>query len=322
MTHALGIDIGGTKTAVAVVTDTGDIQAKATIATPAAAGGRAVLAAALDAAATLLHSYDGPVLGCGIGAPGTIGAAGQVTSATGLLPGWTGIPVAEVARVRLDLPVHVVNDVHAAAVAELRPGAAAEGASRVLAVSVGTGVGGALILDGHLDPGPNGTAGSLGHIPVIPPGRSRTCSCGQPDHLEAHASGPALAAVFHDLVTDPDDPSPGQPADLPYIVALASLDTGGVDTLTARTALVRGGAVLGRAVATACTLLDPEVVVLCGGVSHASDHFTSSAIDAARQDRFLAGRSPHLVVSSSGADTGVIGAGLLGIEAGRGGRAP
>lgn len=185
----LGVDVGGTKTAAAVVDACGRVLLSSVVATPARLGGAAVLEAAGAGAALTLERARAEGLrpeACGAGVAGVIGPDGVVTSATEALPGWAGVDVRSGLAAATGLPVRVVNDVHALALGEARFGAAADARS-VLVVAVGTGVGGAFVHDRRLVAGRSGTAGSIGHTPVA--GREgRRCPCGAEDHLEAYAS--------------------------------------------------------------------------------------------------------------------------------------
>ncbi|ACZ31139.1 ROK family protein [Xylanimonas cellulosilytica DSM 15894] len=253
MRVAIGVDVGGTKTAAGVVGPRGELLRTTVRPTPARAGAAAVLATACDVAATLLAWARGQghdVVGCGAGVAGTVDLAGVITHATDALPGWAGTDVASALAAATGLPARVVNDVHALALGEVRSGAAA-GLPSALVVAVGTGIGGAFVVGGELVVGRTGTAGAIGHVPVV--GESRPCPCGGVDHLEAYASGPAIVARYRERG--------GAAARLEDVVAAA-----GAGVVLARDALAEAGAMIGYAVAGAMNLLDPHAVVLGGGV--------------------------------------------------------
>ncbi|MEU7892458.1 ROK family protein [Nonomuraea sp. NPDC049152] len=255
MKAVLGIDIGGTKIAAGLVTAEGAVLHSRTARTPAREGAAAVLAQALRLARAVCA--DGvEIMACGVGSAGTIDARGVVTHATGALPGWTGTDLRSAFSSALRLPVQVLNDVHAWALGEARFGAAA-GAADALVVTVGTGIGGAIVREGRVVRGATGSAGSIGHIPApssvsAPAARSRRCPCGRIGHLEAYASGPGILATFRERGGTADD--------------LATMEGALADEVIDEAATL-----LGRALAGAITVLDPEIVVIGGGVALLGD---------------------------------------------------
>jgi glucokinase len=294
----LGIDIGGTKTAVGAVDSAGRVLATRRAATPAGAGREAVLDTAARLAREVIDAVDRPVLAVGVGAPGVVDARrGVVLSATDLVTGWAGTPVARALADRLGLPVAVDNDVRAAAVGEARHGAG-RGAALALVVAVGTGIGGALLRDGVLLPGASGVAGHLGHLPVAG-ADGRVCSCGRTDHLEAVAAGPAIlrAAADRGLAA-------GSTAE---VVALAGTDDRAAAVVT------EAATALGRCLGGLVNLLDPDAVVLAGGVAAAGDAWWQP-LRRAFQGELLAPASPALVAAQLGSDAGIVGAGALAVD--------
>ncbi|MGA4688495.1 ROK family protein, partial [Micromonospora sp. AB353] len=189
----VGIDIGGTKTAAALVGPGARVLGRREAPTPARGGPAAVLDTAAGLAADLLAAAGpGPV---GVGTAGTVDpATGAIRYATDSLPGWAGTAVADELAARLGRPVRVTNDVAAAALGECWAGAG-RGRRHVLLAAVGTGLGGAIVNDGRVEGGARGAAGQLGHLPV--PGAHRLrCGCGRYGHLEAIASGTGLSAAY------------------------------------------------------------------------------------------------------------------------------
>jgi glucokinase len=255
MTATLGVDIGGTKIVAAVVQQDGTTGPPARVATPAAEGPRAVLAAAVAAARAAIAQAAGPApVACGVGTAGTVGADGVISFATDSLPGWAGTDLAAAFSSALKLPVTVLNDAHAAAIGE-----SACGYADALVVSVGTGIGGGLICDGKLRTGRTGSAGAVGHLPA-PRRERRRCGCGGVDHLEAYASGPAIVTSYLRHA------GMAAPVSLPEVTALAR-----ADDAPARLAIDQAGEVLGAVLGGLANVLDPEVVVIGGGVAALAD---------------------------------------------------
>ncbi len=255
--HVLTIDIGGTKLAAAIMDADGRLQHIASRPTPARAGAPEILAATAALGRQVLEcaGADGfEVAAAGVGASGAIDPThGVVTYAGATLAGWTGTPVADALARALGLPVVVENDVNAVGLGELHYGAG-QGLRDALVVAVGTGVGGALIMGGALHHGATFSAGELAHLQVERIG-GRLCNCGQFGHLEAYAAGPAIAARFCELATC------AETLDLRAVAARAEAGDG-----LARQAIVEGAEILGRALAGLLCVLDPQAIIVGGGV--------------------------------------------------------
>ncbi|MGW2221849.1 ROK family protein [Nonomuraea sp. NPDC001684] len=331
----LGIDIGGTKTAAALIpaSATGgetEIRLPARVPTPAEGGAAAVLAAALELAEdrlTQARAAGMDVIASGVGSAGTIDGNGVVTHATDALPGWRGTDLATAFTQRLGLPVTVLNDVHAWALGEARYGAARD--SRLaLVLTIGTGVGGALVRDGELLRGRNGMAGSLGHTPVVLPPNAdadRPCPCGATGHLEAYASGPAILSAYHArggtapaLNSFPparhntEPPALRHPADTPdpRNPLGATGQQAGPETADplAREVIREAAVILGRSIASAATLLDPDVIVLGGGVTGLGELLTVPLFETIRRYAPRGLDSVPVRLSTLGAHGAVLGA--------------
>lgn len=250
----VGVDLGGTKIE-AIALDEGRIAARQRLDTP-----RHDYAATLDAIARLVAHLEGEAGGTsrvGLGIPGTVDpATGLVKNANSV---WLiGRPLQADLQARLGRPVRVANDANCFAVSEAADGAAA-GADVVFGVIVGTGTGAGIVVGGRVLTGPNGLAGEWGHNPLPWPDAGDAdppaCYCGRRGCIETWLSGPGLAAdhVRHG----------GRPLTPPEIAAAA--DAG--DT-AARDTLARYESRLARALASVINVLDPDVIVLGGGLSN------------------------------------------------------
>lgn len=299
----LGVDIGGTKIAAALVDHAGRISSPVRrVPTPAGEGPTAVLAAVAAVAEAVLTepgpglAGSGAVAACGVASAGTFDPGGTVVAATDHLAGWTGTPVAADLGERLGLRVRVLNDVHAAALAEARFGPPAE---RLLYVAVGTGIGGAFVRSGTLDVGPHGSAGAIGHTDVA--GSSAPCACGRSGHLEPLACGPGLEEEYLRRT--------GRAPGLREVGRLARAG----DPVAA--AVIRDGArALGRGLASAASLLDPDRVVLSGGVSELGRPWWS-AVDGAYRAAALPGpASTPLAPATLRTDSPIVGAALFALD--------
>jgi glucokinase len=194
----LGIDIGGTGVKAALVDESGRIIQHAETPTRAAEGAPAILSRVESLATSLIAKTTAPVLGCGIGSAGRIDhRRGSVVFASGNLPGWTGLNLGAELSGRLDLPVCVDNDVNAAAIAEGWVGSA-RGTGNYLMLTLGTGVGGAIVIGGKLWRGARSGAGEVGHMSLYPGGLA--CNCGGVGCAEQYVSAKALTRRANEVL--------------------------------------------------------------------------------------------------------------------------
>lgn len=293
----IGIDLGGTKIAAAVVDASGGIVGRvARTATPAREGPGAIVAA-MVALVDELRAEHPTVEAIGIGAAGVISRDGVVTSATDILPGWAGTPVTALMAAATRLPVTTVNDVHAAALAEGVHGAGST-FDRVLVAAVGTGIGGGVVVAGRLDPGSRGLAGSIGHIPITAASGLR-CSCGAIGHVEAAASGPALERRYAERSRSSS------------LISLRELAARAADGEELAASVIRfGGEALGEALAGAVNLLDIDAVVVGGGVASIGEPLLAPAREAMRAGVLHAARNVPVLAARFGAEAAIVGASL------------
>ena len=297
MTDTIGVDVGGTKVAAALVADDGRIVARArrsSVSRDYQALLDTVVATVREAAA------EQPVSAVGLAIAGNVAADGSSVLFSPHLP-LSGEPLLVDLRDRLGCPVTVDNDANAAAWAEYRFGSYAA-TDDLLLVALGTGIGAGLVLDGGLYRGSNGFAGEAGHLTVVRDGR--VCPCGSRGCWERYASGTALLAAYLERGGNPELGGPD--------ITAAAL--GGDET--AREALADIGDWLGRGLASLVAVLDPGVVVIGGGVSEAGELLMAPALKAFRSA--LTGRGlrpePSVAVASLGVDAGVVGAAALALH--------
>ncbi|MDQ0643839.1 ROK family protein [Microbacterium murale] len=304
----IGVDIGGTKIAAAgfVADDSAGLKMSTdvrTAATPSAAGGVAVVRAVSELIASLSDASQ--ITAMGIGTAGVVGSDGSISSATDAIAGWVGFPLraaladAASSGRGADVRVAVVNDVHAAAVAEARIGAGA-GSDSILMVAVGTGIGGAAIFADGLHRGATGTAGSLGHMEVAMPESSaaRRCPCGGHAHVEAVASGPAMEQTYLERV--------GTRAGLREIARLA---TGGDPV--AIEVIAEGARFLGRALASANALLDVDTIVIGGGVAEIGERYLAAVESSYRAAAMPGPARARIVPAGLAVNATLTGAAIL-----------
>jgi glucokinase len=298
----IGVDIGGTKTLAALVHADGSVGELVRLPTPASDGPAAILATALNAAKAVLPAAGDSLTACGVGTAGAVDPAGRIHHATDSLRGWQGTDVRSAFVAGMGVPVTVVNDVHAMALGEAHRGAARD-VSDVLVVAVGTGVGGAVVHNHRLVPGRHGLAGSIGHLPAVVR-TGRRCGCGGVDHVEAYTAGPAIAADY------------AARARLPGPVPLEQVAAAANDGDALACSVIRDAArVLGAGLAAAANLLDPELIVLGGGVLNLGDVLLDEVRSAVRA---FALPGPHRVplrIASGGSATVLTGAAWVAQQA-------
>jgi len=308
------LDIGGTKTSAALVDSSSSIVARVIGPTPAAAGAEATL----DAAARLVQALsDGrvPAVGAlGVGTAGVVDpGSGRILSSTDAISSWAGTDVGEGLRRRLGLSVAVDNDVHAHLLGELTSGRAV-GRSCVLLVAVGTGIGGSIAVDGRMHRGRGHVAGHVGHMPSTA-SSGVPCSCGGADHVEAVASGPALLRAYNGQAVGRG----AETADT--LEEVAERAAAGRDPLAAEV-ISAGGTELGRLIGGLVNLLDPDLVIVTGGVSDCGPSWWTALLSAAQSGVLppIRAASPidRLVVKSIlRADAPLLGAAQLARELAR-----
>jgi len=304
--RALALDIGGTKLAAAIVDETGGLHGRARCAAPRGDDGEELFAALLGCARSALGEAPGGVAGVGVACAGPIEiASGRVSPIN--MPAWRGFPLRDRLAAELGIEPLIDNDAVGIAAGEHWAGAA-RGLDHVLAVTVSTGIGGGLVLDGRLHRGGSGNAGHVGHFVVEPDGPA--CACGGRGCLEAVASGPrtvarALAAGWQ--------PEPGEVAD--GIGLAAAAERG--DPVAAE-ALARSGRALGAAFASVAALLDLQAIVIVGGFSRSGEALWGPLRDSFAEHAGLEfARACTVMPGDLGDNAGLVGAGAFVLAPGR-----
>ena len=302
----VGIDVGGTKVLAVEVDGAGAVVRSARRETP----GRLVDTALVEDALTdaLRDVADGRAVGAvGLAAAGFVDRPGERVRFAPHLP-WRDEPVRDRLAARWGTPVVLDNDANCVARAEAAYGAA-RGYASAIVVTLGTGIGGAVLLDGVVLRGHNGMTGEFGHMQVVPGGQ--TCECGGRGCWEQYCSGNALVRLARDEIgrtpTLLDELCGGDPERLTGPMVSRAAEDG---DLLARQAFASVGDWLGVGVANLVAALDPEVVVVGGGVSAAGDRLLEPARAALSRSLVGAGHRdvPALVRARFGPEAGAIGA--------------
>jgi glucokinase len=309
---AIGIDIGGTKVAGGVVDVEGNITHRARRDTPDRSKSPSVVEGTIIEVVAELMQIAGPgaVAAVGIGAAGFV-AADRATVVFAPHLSWRHEPLREALQKRVAVPIFVDNDANAAAWAEWKFGAA-QGETHVMMITLGTGIGGGMLINGHVQRGRFGIAGEFGHMQVVPGGHR--CECGNRGCWEQYASGNALVREARSLFSAN---SPIASDLLDRVQGVAGNLTGPLITHaaregdpTARELLAEVGNWLGVGIANLAAAFDPGTFVIGGGVSAAGDLLLTSARETFK--RHLAGRGyrpeARIVAAQLGNDAGLIGA--------------
>ena len=312
----IGVDLGGTKISAGALTEDGaHAHGMRSIATQAELGAEGVVD-------RIIGLIEGVILdtinetgasrkdfrGIGVGAPGPLDREkGIVVVAPNL--GWRDFPLSDRITKRLGLPVNLDNDANCATVGEWWLGAA-RGGTNVVGITIGTGIGGGLILNGELYHGSSDVAGEIGHTTIDVNGRH--CKCGNYGCLEAYASGPAIATRAREALVREDTAS-----------LLPSMVDGQLDRLTAEVvydAAKRGDGLaneivrdtaryLGAGIATLLNVINPDVIVVAGGVTRAGEALFGPLRTEARRRAFKpAVEAARIVPAELPGTAGVVGA--------------
>ncbi|MFV0135162.1 ROK family protein [Streptomyces sp. HMX87] len=299
MRHVIALDVGGTGMKAALVGADGELLHQARRATGRDHGPEAIVAGILDFAADLrahgAERFGEHAAAAGVAVPGIVDEErGTAVYAANL--GWRDVPLRALLAERLGgVPVALGHDVRTGGLAEGRIGAG-RGADRFLFVPLGTGIAGAIGIDGRVEAGAHGFAGEIGHIVVRPGGAS--CPCGQRGCLERFASAAAVGRAWAEACGDPD----ADAADCAKAVASGDVRAERV-WREAVDALADG-------LVTALTLLDPRTLIIGGGLAEAGETLFTPLRDAVRR-RVTFQKLPDVVPAALGDTAGCLGAGLL-----------
>ncbi|MDG4863383.1 ROK family protein [Streptomyces sp. T-3] len=299
MRHVIALDVGGTGMKAALVGTDGALLHEARRATGRERGPDAVVESILDFAAELRaygeERLGEPAAAAGVAIPGLVDAERGIAVYAANL-GWSDVPMRALLSERLGgIPVALGHDVRTGGLAEGRIGAG-QGADRFLFMPLGTGIAGAIGIDGRIEPGAHGFAGEIGHIVVRPGGTP--CSCGQRGCLERLASASAVTKAWAEASGDPD--------------ADAADCAKAVESGDPRAAAVWQEAIgaLADGLVTALTLLDPRTLIIGGGLAEAGETLFTP-LRAAVEERVTFQKLPTIVPAALGDTAGCLGAGLL-----------
>lgn len=310
---AIGVDIGGTSIKSGLVQRNGEICFQAQVPTDAAKGRAAISASLVQAVERVLataHDKHSDVSGLGIATAGAVDPRdGSIFAATDNLPGWADFQLRTFAEERFHLPTFTLNDGQAAALSELHFGVG-RGLSDFVAITIGTGVGGGIVCGGKLLRDQHGFAGNIGHSVIRAGGKP--CNCGRKGCLESYVSTAALIRAYCEHGGAIPE---GIIDDAALALRINHLARNG--DVAAQKSFAVLSEYLSEAIANLFNLLDPQVVVLSGGLIEEHEQFVPNVEKHVRKIlHFGAKREPQVRAARAGRFAGVLGAAALVFESG------
>ncbi len=307
--YVFGVDVGGTTVKLGLFRADGSRIRKWEIPTRTENHGDGVLADIREALLSEMRErkiLPEQILGAGVGLPGPVTPDGVVNRCVNLGWGRRDVP-AELSALLDGIPVRAGNDANVAALGEARFGAGSRYQSMVM-ITLGTGVGGGIILDGKIVPGSHGAAGEIGHLPIWD-GAKTPCSCGNTGCLEQIGSATGLVRRARELLEETDLPSTLR--SLGSFTAKDVMDRHGQGDAVADAVIAEAVDRLGCGMALVSCVVDPEVFVIGGGVSRAGEWLIRDLEQSFRRQAFHACRETGVVAASLGSEAGLWGAAAL-----------
>ncbi len=314
---ALGIDLGGTKILTAVANTAGEMLSRDHSITPAREGQRAVIQSILESVSRALdqaHIVTADLAAIGVGAPGLSNPETGILFTSPNLPGWKDVPLRDIMEKELGKRAFLINDANAAAVGELYFGAG-RGARNFIYITISTGIGGGIIIDGKIYTGSTGTAGELGHMTINDEGPP--CNCGNRGCWETLASGTALARDARHRIEEGSktsilDYADGDTAKVTAEVIHKAAQGG--DNL-ARELITGTGYYIGVGLANLINIFNPEIIVIGGGLSNIGDMLLEPAFNEARKRAFTSAyQAVRFARAGLGRNSGALGAAAFALQ--------
>lgn len=308
----IGIDVGGTNVKIALVDNKGKIIYSNSIPTRAEMGYEYTINNMKEAITELIKETKSDpknIESIGFGFPGQIDYQKGIVRLAPNIPGWVNVQIAEIMEKEFGIPTRVDNDVRCAALGELNYGAG-QGCDNLICITVGTGIGSGLVINGKLVRGASNAAGEIGHIKLDMNG-GPLCGCGDRGCLEAFASGPSIVALAEEYIKGGKSTKYRELANpdiTPYIVSEAAKQGDPV----AKRIFTIVGEYIGIGLASVVNLLNPEKIIIGGGVAAAGDLLLTPIKESLiKRAMPIAGSAVEIVPAQLGNSAGVIGASLL-----------
>jgi len=317
----LGVDLGGTKILTAVTNSQGKMLSRDHSVTPARKGHEAVIQSILESAHRALEQANVAVsqlTAVGVGAPGLANPETGILYTSPNLPGWQNVPLRDIMQDRLGKKTFLINDANAAALGELYFGAA-RGARNFIYITLSTGIGGGIVIDGKIYGGAIGAAGEVGHMTIDDKGP--ICNCGNKGCWEALASGTALAREARRRIEKGVRTSILECAgdDVEKVTAQVIQTAAEQGDNLAKELIARTGYYVGVGLANLINIFNPELIVIGGGLSNIGDMLFEPAFKVAEEraykESFQVVRFAH---AELGRNSGVLGAAAFALQEMRG----
>ena len=305
MQYIFGADVGGTTVKMGFFQENGALLKKWELPTRPENGGSAILpdiSRAIDGCLAEAGVAKSNVLGLGIGVPGPVDDDGNVNRCVNL--NWGVFNLHQTMGRLTGLRIKAGNDANVAALGEFYDGGG-KGSRSMLMVTIGTGVGGGFIWNGHILNGFNGVAGELGHL-IMERDETERCTCGKCGCAEQYASARGMAKLAKKRLAA--DAAPSSLRDVPEITAKTLFEHASKGDRIAKESLDHAFRILGETIADACCMVDPELVLLGGGVSKAGDILLDTVQKHFRKYAFHASENVKFALATLENDAGIYGA--------------
>ena len=312
MKYGFGIDLGGTTVKIAYFDETGTMLDKWEIPTVTENEGKQILPDIADSIRQYMDAYhiaDTAVLGLGIGVPGPVNSKGVVNKCINL--GWGVFNIAEELTALTGFPVKAGNDANVAALGEFWKGGG-KGCDNMVFVTLGTGVGGGIVVEGKLLHGAHGSGAEIGHL-VLNRNETARCNCGKQGCVEQYCSATGIVrlAKLYLESSDADSTLKG----LENLTCKDIFDAGKAGDASANAILDQVYAYMGEFLGNICSTVNPEIVVLGGGVSKAGQVLIDGVVPYFKKYVFHAASGAEFALASLGNDAGAYGAFKLALDA-------
>ena len=314
--YVVGIDIGGTNTVFGIVDARGNVLASNSIKTAKHAKIEDYVEELYQELTRLIDANNATdkILGIGIGAPNANYFSGMIEGSVNL-PWPTPIPLADLVSEKFGIPVTITNDANAAAIGEMTYGAA-RGLKYFIMITLGTGVGSGIVINGQLVYGHDGNAGELGHV-VIKRNNGRLCGCGRTGCLEAYCSATGVARTAREFLEARTEPSLLRNLPIEEITSKDVYDAAVAGDQLAKDIFEFTGTLLGEAFADFITFSSPEAIILFGGLAKSGDLLMNPIKNSLDKNilKVFKGKTKILLSELKESDAAVLGASSLGWEA-------
>ena len=313
--YVIGLDLGGTNSVFGIVDSRGDIKATTAIKTQAYDNVEDYVNACVDALHIIIDQVGGidKIKAMGIGAPNANYDKGTIEHAPNLVWGKGVVPLADMLSQSLGIPVAMTNDANAAAIGEMAYGVA-RGMKNFIVITLGTGVGSGIVVNGELVYGSDGFAGELGHVTMVRGEDGRQCGCGRKGCLEAYCSATGVARTAREILAKTSEPSLLRDIKPEELTSLDVSIAAGKGDKVANEIFEFTGKMLGEACADFTAFSSPEAFIFFGGLVKAGDLIMEpikKAYDAHVLNIFK-GKAQFLVSGLEGASAAVLGASAIG----------